>query len=279
MNSKVSSFIKRVVAGIVIGIGGILPGVSGGIMAVSMGLYRPMLDAVAGFFKSPVKNFLFLLPLGIGGVAGLLGVSFLLDWLLNAYMKPILYLFIGLVAGGVPSFIHQANEHGFKKRYLWTTFVGVLVVAGLFILDKTATDGRVWELNPLTSAMSGGILAVGTVIPGISTSFILMYMGLYQPLLSALTSLNLSVLIWVGVGAVIVALALIKLVRFLFSRFHGYAYYGVLGFLLATMVLIFPRGVEWSWNQLLCVALAIGGYFAAFYMEKAMSKDGALKEM
>ena len=120
------TFLLHLAVGAVIGIGGVLPGVSGGVMAVSLGIYKPMIDALAGFFKSPRKNCLFLLPIGIGAVVGFLLGAVALSGLMERWYTQVMWLFLGLVAGGIPSFIKEANERGFKWRYLIATAAPIL---------------------------------------------------------------------------------------------------------------------------------------------------------
>ena len=129
------TFLLHLAVGVVIGIGGVLPGVSGGVMAVSLGLYKPMIDALAGFFKAPKKNFLFLLPVGLGAGLGFLLGAVVLSKLMRRWYVEVMWLFLGLVAGGIPSFLHEANERGFKKRYLIATVLAVGMGARVTVLD------------------------------------------------------------------------------------------------------------------------------------------------
>ena len=254
----------HMLVGLVIGIGGILPGVSGGVMAVSLGIYRPMIDAVANFFKSPKKNILFLAPIGIGAALGLLLGAIVLDGVMVKYEAQVMFLFLGLVAGGIPSFIREANQRGFKVRYLIATIAGALVASTLLFLDKEAAGSAEAEsLRPLEALISGAILAVGTVIPGISTSFILMYLGWYKPAMSAVADFELVTLVFLGIGAVACALLTIKVARWLFDRFYGYAYYGVLGFLIISAILIFP-GFSGGWDVVINLLLAAAGFVVAW---------------
>lgn len=254
----------HMLVGLVIGIGGILPGVSGGVMAVSLGIYRPMIDAVANFFKSPKKNILFLAPIGIGAALGLLLGAIVLDGVMVKYEDQVMFLFLGLVAGGIPSFIREANQRGFKPRYLIATVVGALIASTLLFLDREAADSiEADTLRPLEALISGAILSVGTVIPGISTSFILMYLGWYKPAMSAVADFDILTLVFLGIGAVVCALLTIKAARWLFDRFYGYAYYGVLGFLIISAILIFP-GFSGSLSAIVDLLLVAGGFVVAW---------------
>ena len=264
--SGITFFLKRVIAGIVVGIGGIVPGVSGGILAVSMGIYKPMLDALAGIFKSFKRSFLFLVPLGIGGAVGLFSMSHLIEWALVNYRIPVMCLFFGLVAGGIPSLVKEANSKGgFKPSYIIATVLGALCIRALTFFEKGfAATGTIMELNFLSAMLCGGILAIGTIIPGISTSFVLMFLGLYEPLISSVNTVTsfsllysaiggqtalwgtwfdaLLILLGVAIGLLIVGGLLVLLVKKLIEKYHGYSYYAVLGFLVMSMCLIFPSG-------------------------------------
>ena len=246
----------RLLKGAIIGIAAILPGASGGVIAVSMGVYRPVINAVVGFFKAVRRNALFLLPLGLGGVVGLFATSRLVEWLM----------------GGIPSFLKEANRHGFKKRYLFGTAFGIALVLLFAAGDKLVTGGEIWPFNGWTAALAGVLIALGTVIPGISTSFILMYMGLYEPLLSALNHFNIPIMACVTAGAGITVLATITLVKRMFDRHHGYAYYAVLGLLAGSIALIFP-GFTWSLTQALCIALLAGGFAATYFICRATDAE------
>ncbi len=258
----------RFVSGLVIGIGGILPGVSGGVMAVSFGIYRPMIDALAYFFRDVRKNFLFLLPIGMGSGAGLLLGAMGLNSVMNACYTQVMYLFLGLVAGGIPSFMREANAEGFKPRYLSATFIGALIASALLLLERdSASAADVGELKLWEAALSGAIISVGVMIPGISTSFVLMYLGWYRPAMAAIANVDIPVLLCLGLGAAGFALLTLRAASWFYRRFHGYAYYGTLGFLIVSACLIFP-GFTFTWGQVVSILLMIGGFFAAMFLEK-----------
>lgn len=282
---------QSILAGMMIGICGILPGVSGGILAVSFGLYRPMLDAVAELFKHPKKSILFLLPIGAGAALGLFLGSVILHSFMSAHYNEIMYLFVGLVIGGIPSFLQEANSGGFKKRWLLFTVLGAALACSLILLKnafgaagtddlsliKSASDAaEISHLNPIQLILTGAVSSVGVIIPGISTSFILMYLGWYRPALAAVANINIIPLLFIGLGGVICTLLLIKAIRWIFSHFRGYAYYTVLGFLLVSVLLvsilfIFP-GFALDLIHVLDLALLVFGFFTAYLMGKMMNK-------
>ncbi|MDO4568645.1 MAG: DUF368 domain-containing protein [Clostridia bacterium] len=286
-NHGVVFFLRRVLAGLFVGVGGIVPGVSGGILAVSMGIYKPMLDAVANIFRQFKRSFLFLLPIGIGGAIGLFGMSHVIEWALANYKVPVMCLFFGLVAGGVPSLLKEANSRGgFKFKYLIATVCGALFILGVYLLEHKLTPGGGMELNFFTAMLCGGILAIGTVVPGISTSFVLMFLGLYEPLIASVNTItdfglivaalggetqlwatwtpNLLIMLGLVVGLVVVGAVLILFVRKMLERYHSYAYYAILGFLTMSMCIVFPSGLASG-------LLIVGGFLIALVFDRYMS--------
>lgn len=264
---KQNTFLFRLFKGFIIGIAAILPGASGGVLAVAMGIYKPTLDALANIIKSFKASVRFLLPLGLGALIGLLSASQIVEYLMLNFREPTMFALIGLVLGGVPSLILEANAHGFKKRYLIASVFGIGFVILFTLLNKSLTGTGSWPFNEWTSVLGGGILAVGTVIPGISTSFLLIHMGLYEPLLSALNNFDIVTLLCVAAGAVVVAALLVLFVKRMFERYYGYAYYAVLGFLIGSIVLVFP-GITWGLTALVDIVLLILGALSSYVLCK-----------
>lgn len=246
------SFWRNALAGLLIGIGCVLPGVSGGVMAVSFGLYRPMLDAVLGIFHDTRRKLLFLAPLALGGAAGLLLGARCLGTAMRLYEKPMLCLFTGFILGGVPDLLAEAEAGGrFRRRWLGALAGGVLLALPMALLRAQGVE-RALSLTPLQALAVGLAEGVGTVVPGLSTSFLLMNLGWYQAYLDALAHPQAGVLGLVALGFAASALASMKAVQWLFDHARGYAYYAVLGFLLVSVGLVFPGfGSGWTlWMQL-----------------------------
>ena len=246
------SFWRNALAGLLMGIGCVLPGVSGGVMAVSFGLYRPMLDAVLGIFHDTRRKLLFLAPLALGGAAGLLLGARCLGTAMRLYEKPMLCLFTGFILGGVPDLLAEAEAGGrFRRRWLGALAGGVLLALPMALLRAQGVE-RALSLTPLQALAVGLAEGVGTVVPGLSSSFLLMNLGWYQAYLDALAHPQAGVLGLVALGFAASALASMKAVQWLFDHARGYAYYAVLGFLLVSVALVFPGfGSGWTlWMQL-----------------------------
>ncbi len=230
---------RRFWAGLLIGIGCILPGVSGGVMAVSFGLYRPMLDAVMDFFKSPKKHALFLAPLAAGIAGGIALGAMGLSALMARYEGLMLMLFTGFILGSIPDLLKEAqNGSRFRLKWLWALAGGIaLALPMCLISDEGAAIER---LQPLQALITGMLEGLGTVIPGVSTSFLLIHLGWYPAFLRTVSGFDMQASVYIALGFALSALTCMKAVKWLFDHHPGYAFYGVLGFLLVSVALVFP---------------------------------------
>lgn len=273
------SIFYRLACGIAIGIGGVLPGVSGGILAISLGIYEKMMLAVGSFFTNIKANVRYLLPLVIGGGIGILLTSNVLDILIERYAAQLLSLFCGLVLGSVPELAQEVRRSGpIKPRHILSAALGLLFVLLFAFGESSATAGKsAAELTIPVSLLSGAVLALGVVIPGISSSFILIYMGLYSAVIGVLAGIFdlselfsggfaaaitrfsqiLVPLIFMTIGFGVCALLIIKLVNFMMRRHHAAAYAAIVGFVIGSVALIVPQiagGFTWG-----CIPMFLGG--------------------
>lgn len=236
---KNHSALSKLLAGVLIGVGCILPGASGGVIAVSFGLYRPMLDAVLHFFQAPKRHARFLLPLGLGIGAGIVAGAVGLSGAMAHCERLMLFLFTGLILGGVPDLLVEAQQQeAFRPSWLLSLAAGVLTALPLCMLGGAGT--AVQRLSALQAFLTGVLEGVGTVVPGVSTSFVLIRLGWYQAYLSAVSGLDIARLAPIVCGFALSAFACMKGVQTLFERQPGHACCAVLGFLLVSVALVFP---------------------------------------
>ena len=251
------SLVHNLLSGLLIGIGCILPGVSGGVMAVSFGLYRPMLDAVMGFFRDPKRHLRFLLPLGAAIGAGIALGAVGLSGAMEHYGELTLFLFTGFILGSIPDLLHEAEQkERFRAAWLWSLALGVVLALPMSLFSAGGAAGD--SLSPMQALLTGVLEGIGTVVPGVSTSLVLIHLGWYEAYLQAVASLEIGRLIFIAAGFAFSALMCMKLVKLLFDRWSGHAYYAVLGFLLVSVALVFP-GFSAGWTAAAeCGMLVIG---------------------
>ena len=194
-------YIGELLRGMVIGIANILPGISGGMLAITMGVYDKIIHAVTHLFKEPVKSIRLLLPYGVGALTGIIFLSLVFEYLFHTYPLQTKLLFLGLIAGGLPSLYEktQTAHRGERRKGIIISCVTCDLVAGESIIggmslssgDPKAAGEVLTGAAYLSSGAYWpafmflvGVLAAGTmVIPGVSGSMIMMMIGVYEPLL------------------------------------------------------------------------------------------------
>lgn len=232
-------WLSNALAGLLIGVACILPGASGGVLAVSFGLYRPMLDAVVHLPKHPKRSLRLLIPLGAAITAGIVLGALGLKGAMQRQEQLMLFLFTGLILGGVPDLLREARQgQSYRLRWLLSLAAGVLLALPLCLVGG---QGAALERLSVSQALMTGLLeGVGTVVPGVSTSLVLIRLGWYQAYLRAVATLDAAQLGLIAAGFALSAAACMGLVQWLFERHTPYAYHAVLGFVLVSVALVFP---------------------------------------
>lgn len=271
--------IKQVGIGAIVGMGGITPGFSGGIMAVAFGIYHDMIAALSNILKDPKKSILYLAPLAIGMLIGILIMSNVIELLMLHWQTPFMFLIIGLVAGGVPSIVKEGNKkQGFHPKYIIAAAAGFIFIM-LFSLIETQPpleDVPTFS-NPIFAILCGAILSISAVIPGLGSSFLLIYLGWYGPLLSAINRLDIGIILLVLLGFIVAIIFISKGIKKVFDRHSDYAYYTVLGFAIASIIMVFPP-VSFDVSLILYILLAIGGYFVTRLMTRERGNKNKLPQ-
>ena len=237
-NTSLLRVILRVLQGVLIGVGAVLPGISGGVLCVVFGIYKPVMELLG----DPIRKFRThvpkLLPVIVGGAVGFLGVAKILAFFLEAYPAPSVCLFIGLITGMLPSLFREANEKGRVKNAWVPLAVAFVVILALLIslnlFSITITPNFGWYV------FCGFCLALSVIAPGMSFSTLLMPLGLYTPFVDGLGSLDFSILVPAGIGAVVTVICLARAVDALFDHFYAYAFHAIIGIVIAATLMIIP---------------------------------------
>ena len=238
---NISSFEKlmlKVVCGILIGVGAVLPGVSGGILCVIFGIYPIVVDFISHPFTNLKNKIKILAPYGCGLVIGFWGISKLLDVVLTRFEGPATCVFIGLVAGMLPSLFVSVGKG--KHRVLSYLGLGIscLVVLGILIslrsLNVNIQPSILWYV------FCGAALAFSVIVPGMSFSTLLMPLGLYTPFVQGIGDFNFMVLLPAGLGAVLTFVAFSRFISSLFAKHYSIAQNIVVGIVIAATAVIIP---------------------------------------
>ena len=236
------AFLLNCIKGIFIGSGAILPGISSGVICIVFGLYEKLLDSLLNFFKDIKNNFKFLFPIILGIGIGVLIFSNFLNYFLTTYPLQTKSIFIGLILGSIPSLLKEANTDTYLKKidflFLLLSFlIGIFLV----VLEKYIPNNFSNSFNFLYLFISGFLMSIGVVIPGISNTIILMLLGVYNIYLSSLSNIYLPILIPMGLGLLLGCLVFMKLTNFLLKNFHTKTFFSIIGFSLGSIFVLIPN--------------------------------------
>ncbi len=251
--------IKNILKGIVIGLANVIPGVSGGTMMVSMGIYDKLIHSITHLFSELKKSVMFLLPIFIGIGIAVVVVPFGIEYLFAEYPFQTNLLFIGLILGGLPAAWKNVKGNSIKIGHLIVCIAFFVLVAGLAMMGETEGNAADLSFSVLSVAklFGVGIVASATmVIPGVSGSMMLLLMGYYHPILEAITEFIKAVLAFdmdgilrgvgilapFGIGVVAGIFAIAKLIEIIFEKFPLYAYWAIIGLILSSPVAILLMG-------------------------------------
>ena len=246
-------WVLRVVKGVLIGIGFITPGLSGGVIAVILGLYEPLIRFLGNPFKNFLKNVLFFLPVGIGGALGVVLFSKAVDWAFAANAAAFTWLFIGFIVGTYPSLFKTAGLKGRNTSH-WVLMAVLAAVTLAFMRWLASVQSVQLAQSFINWVLMGALIGLGVVVPGMSPSNFLIYLGMYQPMAA-------------GIGGLLCVLLFAKGVNWLFDRHYAGMYHAILGIVIGSTIAIIPGGVS-GWNIALCVGLFLVGVVSAFALSK-----------
>ena len=237
---SVTGFLLRVLQGALIGLGAVLPGISGGVLCVVFGIYKPVMELLSNPFKNFKTHVPRLIPVIIGGAIGFMGIANLLAFFLEKYPEPSVCLFVGLIGGMLPSLFREAGEQG-RTRGSWISMVIAMAVIFALLGGLNASSVQILP-NFAWYLFCGFCLALSVIAPGMSFSTLLMPLGLYTPFVDGIGHLDFSVLFPGGIGAVVTVICLAKAVNALFDHFYSLAFHAIVGIVIAATVMIIPFG-------------------------------------
>ena len=275
-NTGVLRLVLRVLQGMLIGVGAVLPGISGGVLCVVFGIYKPVMELLS----SPLKKFKThvpkLLPVILGAALGFLGVAKVLAFFLEKYPDQSVCLFVGLIGGMLPSLLREAGEQGRTKGSWISTGVAFVLVLSLLlslnVLSVTILPSFGWYL------FCGFCMALSIIAPGMSFSTLLMPLGLYTPLVDGIGNLDFQVLLPAGIGAVVTILCLAKAIDALFTHFYNLAFHAIVGIVVAATLVIIPfgsftAGIGVAVANVVCIGVGVAAALALDKFNQSVPKE------
>lgn len=262
---------KNFFKGIAVGVATLVPGVSGGTMAVILGIYDDLIHAIGSFFEDWKKHFILLLQIGLGALAGMALFSKLLENAMIRIPFEMKFLFMGIIIGGLPVLYRKSRELG-KRDYKDFIFLIIGFATVLLMSAEPQATTTMATSKGLISMVflfiAGIVIAVALILPGISGSFMLLALGLYGVTLNAINTLNIPFLIPLGLGVLVGTLATTKIIEKLLQRYPGKTYMLIIGFVVGSLIPVFP-GMPSSVHILTSIATFIIGFLAILWLGKA----------
>lgn len=257
------SWLIRLIKGVIIALGFILPGVSGGVLAAILGIYERMLSFLAHIRRNFKADFFYFLPVGIGGILGIGLLSRPLEFLLAHYQVIVLWGFAGAIVGSLPGLWQEAESQSQRDKIDWSWLIGTFV-ASLVILYRMPYIFGTLPANFVTFILAGALIALGVLIPGLSPSNLLLILGLYSPMLIGFKNFDLlNVFLPITIGGILAVLLFAKSMEYLLEHHHSRVFHFILGIVSASTILILvpnnqsAESISYDESNLLTLVLAV----------------------
>lgn len=233
----------NILKGIFIGAGAIVPGLSSGVLCVIFGIYEKLLDAVLNFFKDIKQNVKFLFPIILGGIIGVLLFSNLLNYLLSNFPIQTKSIFIGLILGTIPSLIKEVNEKArFKKKNIIFLLITLVIGIVTVVLENRINMAiNIDNVSTIYLIICGAIMSLGIIVPGVSSTIILMLLGVYPIYLQSIANIYLPILVPMGIGLIVGSILIMKLTKKLLEKYYGETFYSIIGFTSGSIFVLLPQ--------------------------------------
>jgi len=278
--------IKSIFIGILIGIANIIPGVSGGTLALSLGVYEDIIYAVNHLFKEFKKSMKILIPLGIGAILAILCLSKVIEHCFNVWPNNTTSVFVGLIIGALPMLFKKVKGSKIDLKNIICFIIGFGIILAMAFLGETQNSNVFPSTNLFIILLVGIIASATMIIPGVSGSMVLALMGFYMPILNTintlvekLLSLDISnswneifILTFFGIGVIIGVIVLARIIEIMFNKFKIPTFYVIIGIIMASPIALLGNlsftSIDFIGALMMSICIAIGFVCSMFLGEK-----------
>jgi putative membrane protein len=241
MKNKLKDDLVLVLKGFLIGSSMSVPGVSGGTMAILLGIYDKLISSISNFFKDIKTNLIYLAKFCIGSFLGIGSLAFVIEWLLEKFPMPVSFFFLGAVIGGIPALYNKTRESKIRFSSVIYFLVGLIVVIaiGFIPAGNIEVSSGTGLLHYILLLITGVIIALALVLPGISTSHMLLVLGMYDSMLAAITNFDIVYIGILGIVTLLGIFLITKPLEWTMNKFPHQTYCMIIGFVLGSTSEIF----------------------------------------
>lgn len=290
---KAAPILVRLLQGSLVGVGGILPGISGGVLCAIFGLYQPLMEVLAHPFKNLKKHFKLLWPVVVGIIIGFLGLAKVVEIVFKSNETVATCVFVGLILGMLPSLWKEAGEYGRKRSSYVSAAVAFVLLFALFMVLELAAGINIENPNGFWFAVCGICWGLGVVVPGMSASSPLLFLGLYDDLFAVITSftdnavdfvmgkmsfqlavqgMDFAAMLPFGIGIIGSVIGLARPVNCLLGKRPSEMYHAIFGIVLATTLPVLIFKLDFASNTLLKIGFLLIGFVAAWLIDQLSRK-------
>lgn len=259
-----------ILIGAIIGIANIIPGVSGGTMAVVLNVFDKLIFSISNFRKNPKDSIKFLFPILIGAGIGIIVFSYIIKYLLDNYPLQLNFFFNGLIFGSLPLIVKRTGEVKNKIALKTIFFVIALAVMIAFgFVTKDSSNGLIMDINPIIMIIHTFIASVAMILPGISGSLVLVILGSYFTVIKYISDFNVIGLIPVGIGVLLGLIFGSKIIGYLLKNYTEYTFSAILGLMVGSAYALFQK-VDFTYDisGIIAVLTLFIGFIIAYLFGK-----------
>lgn len=263
------------IEGVVVGFGAIMPGISGGTLCVAFGMYLPIIEVMSKPVENIRKYGKMLFIFCLGGGLGFVGLSGFAGWLMYISSELVTYAFIGFIIGTFPELWHDAGEKGRNISSYLSIVIGFFLMLAVLLFIKNSS-GIAVVADFYGFLLCGVLWGLSFIVPGLSSSTLLLFFGLYQPMLDGIGRIDMSVVIPIGIGALACVLILSKAVDAAYRKYYTKISHFIIGVVAATTIMIFPDVNSVSVHHVLCLVLGAVVSYSFTVMCANLKKQSSL---
>lgn len=267
---------RNIYRGILIGISDLIPGVSGGTIAVVLGFYEQLVTSISGFFSREWKKHLgFLIPLACGVGLAMLLLSKVMKWLLSEHPQLTYFFFLGLIVGILPFLWKEADA---ARRFQPIHYILLLLAAAAIActaLLQSKVNNSIIELTASSGVflfIAGWLGSMAMILPGVSGSFVLLLLGAYPTAIHALSTFHIPIICIIGAGVVVGFIVSTKFIRFLLVKFPSIMYAIIIGMVIGSLAIVCPSLDGSIRTFTFGMIMMISGFITAYYLGKPQSR-------